>query len=204
MKSRMIEQLGQTDIPLPSLAEALAANDRVKVRLSALQAAAEHARSPMEAPGELTAECRAAGVDPTTVRSLVTGARQVLNGRIAAPALARVSDDIVEDVGIMIRAVEAGAPTEGEAAAGRLSAIKAQGLFATTDEIRVDQIAKLTGLGESGDSLHRLVMDLHKVLNRLAAAGAEDDLDLPFKARSLAPSPVISAAPTETIRVANH
>src|SRR5215831_20077902 len=118
MKSRMIEQLGQTDILLPSLiAEALAANDRVKVRLSALQAAAEHARIPTEAPGDLTTECRAAGVDPTTVRSLVTGARQALNGRIAAPALARVSDDIVEDVGKMIRAVEAGAPTEGEAAA---------------------------------------------------------------------------------------
>jgi uncharacterized protein Yka (UPF0111/DUF47 family) len=176
MKSRMIEQLGQTDILLPSLiTEALAANDRVKVRLSALQAAAEHARIPTEAPGDLTAECRAAGVDPTTVRSLVTGAHKVLNGRIAAPALARMSDGIVEDVGTMIRAVEAGAPTEGEAAAGRLSVIKAQGLFATTDEIQVDQIAKLVGLGESGgDSLHRLVMDLHKVLNRLAAAGAED------------------------------
>ena len=45
MKSQIIEQLGQADILLPSLvAEGLAANDRIKVRMSALQAAANHAR----------------------------------------------------------------------------------------------------------------------------------------------------------------
>jgi hypothetical protein len=40
MKSQIIEQIGQADILLPLLvAEGLAANDRTKVRLSALQAA---------------------------------------------------------------------------------------------------------------------------------------------------------------------
>ena len=39
MKSRIIQELGQTDILLPSLVvEGLAANDRIKVRMSALQA----------------------------------------------------------------------------------------------------------------------------------------------------------------------
>jgi len=38
MKSQIIEQLGQADILLPSLvADGLAANDRIKVRLSALR-----------------------------------------------------------------------------------------------------------------------------------------------------------------------
>ena len=38
MKSQIIKELGQADILLPSLiADGLAANDRVKVRLSALQ-----------------------------------------------------------------------------------------------------------------------------------------------------------------------
>ena len=47
MKSQIIEQLGQTDILLPALiAEGLAANDRVKARLSVLQAAARHGRDP--------------------------------------------------------------------------------------------------------------------------------------------------------------
>jgi hypothetical protein len=40
MKSKIIERLGEADILLPSLiAEGLSANDRVKVRLSILQAA---------------------------------------------------------------------------------------------------------------------------------------------------------------------
>jgi hypothetical protein len=48
MKSRIVEQLGQAEILLPGLvAEGLRANDRAKVRLSVLQAAAEHARDPL-------------------------------------------------------------------------------------------------------------------------------------------------------------
>jgi hypothetical protein len=40
MKSRIVEELGQAEILLPGLvAEGLRANDRAKVRLSALQAA---------------------------------------------------------------------------------------------------------------------------------------------------------------------
>jgi hypothetical protein len=128
MKSRIVEQLGHTDILLPSLiAEGLAANDRVKVRLSALQAAAEHARKTTETPVDLAAECRAAGIDPTAIQSLVTGAGQAGNGRIAAPGLASLSDAILCDVATMVRAVEAGAPNEPKAATDRLSAIKAQG-----------------------------------------------------------------------------
>jgi hypothetical protein len=47
MKSDIIAQLGQTDILLPSLiAEGLCANNRVKARLSVLQAAGRHARDP--------------------------------------------------------------------------------------------------------------------------------------------------------------
>ena len=61
MKSRIIEQLGQTDILAPSLiAEGLAANDRVKVRMSALQAPAERAHNIDSTPIDLSAECRAA------------------------------------------------------------------------------------------------------------------------------------------------
>src|SRR6516162_3540379 len=61
MKSRIIERLGQSDILVPSLiAEGLAANDRVKVRMSALQAPAERAHNIDSTPIDLSAECRAA------------------------------------------------------------------------------------------------------------------------------------------------
>ena len=73
MKTQIIEQLGQTDVLLPALiAQGLAANDRVKVRLSILQAAGRHARDPKGARFDLTGECHAAGIDPLAVETLVS------------------------------------------------------------------------------------------------------------------------------------
>ncbi len=44
--------------------------------------------------------------------------------------------------------------------------------------LALTEIGALTALTQSsGDSLHRLVMDLHKALNRLQAAEAEEDID---------------------------
>ena len=59
-------------------------------------------------------------------------------------------------------------------ALARLSAIETAAPFAS-DAVELAQIARLTGLSDGGgDSLHRLVMDLHKALNGLAAAHAEE------------------------------
>jgi hypothetical protein len=59
MKSRIIEQLGRVEILLPSLvAEGLAANDRIKVRMSALQAATRRAQEPAHPATDLHVECR--------------------------------------------------------------------------------------------------------------------------------------------------
>jgi uncharacterized protein Yka (UPF0111/DUF47 family) len=176
MKSQIVEHLGQSDILLPSLiAEALAANDCIKVRLSALQAAARHASQPDRPASDLQVECRAAGIAPAAIAALIDGAHVVGEGRIAAPNLAKLMKDIVDDVVVMIRAVKAGEPPAGEAMSARLSAIQASGLLETSNEIEASRIARLTGVAEDGvDSLHRLVMDLHKVLNRLAAGCAEE------------------------------
>ena len=66
---------------------------------------------------------------------------------------------------------------EGDAALERLSAIKQAASPEAADTIALAQIARLTGLSDGeGDSLHRLVMDLHKALNRLSAAHAEEVL----------------------------
>ena len=72
MKSQIIERLGQTDILLPVLiVEGLTANDRVKARLSVLQAAVSYTREPHGARFDLTGECRAAGIDPMELEGLV-------------------------------------------------------------------------------------------------------------------------------------
>lgn len=176
MKSRIIEELGHTDVLLPSLiAEGLAANDRVKVRMSALQAAALHVRDRNDAPIDLERECRTAGIDPTAIRSLVSGAHAGPNGLISAPDLAKLKQGIVDDVTAMIRAVEAGSPADGKDAIERMRVLKLDGVLDPSDHIETTQIAALTGVSErKGTSLHRLVMDLHKALNRLAAGCAQE------------------------------
>ena len=176
MKSHIIEQLGQADILLPSLvAEGLAANDRIKVRMSALQAATQRAQEPARPATDLHVECRAAGIAPAALATLIGGAHLAGNGRIAAPNLARLMKEINDDAATMVRAVSAGKPAESETMAARLAAIRAAGLLEAANEIEIARVARLTGVTQDGaDSLHRLVMDLHKALNRLAVACAEE------------------------------
>ena len=178
MKSQIIERLGQTDILLPSLiAEGLAANDRVKARLSVLQAAGRHARDPRGVRFDLANECRAVGIDPVAMETLVNGASPLAGERITAPGLGNLGTAILDDVAIMVRAVKAGDAAQGDIALERLSAIKGAASPETSDTIELAQITRLTGIsGGNGDGLHRLVMDLHKALNRLSAAHAEEVL----------------------------
>ena len=174
MKSKIIERLGEADILLPSLiAEGLSANDRVKVRLSILQAAARRARDPAEAHFDLTDECRAVGIDLVAMETIVNRASQLGDERITAPGLGILRTAIWDDVATMVQAVKVGDPAEGDVAGERLSALKGADPPESSDTVESAEIARLTGL-RGGDSLHRLVMDLHKALNRLAAAHAEE------------------------------
>ena len=178
MKSQIIEQLGQTALLLPSLvAEGLSANDRVKARLSVLQAAGRHARDPNGAHFDLADECRAAGIDPVAMQALVYGASVMAGKRVTAAGLGALAAAIWDEVETMIRAVGAADTADGDAALKRLSAIKTAGSAGPPDSVAIAEIARLTGLSDGrDDSLHRLVMDLHKGLNRLAAAQAEEVL----------------------------
>src|SRR5258707_6705233 len=99
MKAHIVQQLGEVEVLLPArLAEGLAANDRAKAHLSALQAVARQATHPAEEPDDLSAECASAGLDASAIRSMVAAARATSPGRIAAPGLARLIRFLFEDV----------------------------------------------------------------------------------------------------------
>jgi hypothetical protein len=179
MKSEVIERLGQSDILLPArIAEGLAANDRVKARLSVFQEAARRARDPRAARFDMAEDCRAIGLDPVPMEALVDGASLLAGERVAAPGLGALGSAIWDDVATMAKAVKAGDAAEGEAALARLDAIRAVDWPEPSDTVELARIAKLTGIsgGKDGGGLHRLVMDLHKALNRIAAAHAEEVL----------------------------
>lgn len=174
MKSEIIERLGQGDILLPArIAEGLSANEKVKTRLSVLQAAARHARDPQAAPFAMTKECQAAGLDADAMERLVNGARLV-DGKVATPGLDDLLSGIWSDVAAMANAVKAGDSETGTAALETL--VKLKGVpRAAPDTVEFSQVAQLTAVrDEPGATLHRLVMDLHKALNRLSAQHAEE------------------------------
>jgi uncharacterized protein Yka (UPF0111/DUF47 family) len=178
MKPKIVEQLGKSELLLPSLiADGLLANDRVKVRLSILQAAAGHARDPADLHFDLTEECRAAGIDVVPLEPIVNRASRLGGEQVTAPGLGKLLAAIWEDVSTMVHAVETGDTAQGDMFRRRLSALKGAHPLAASDVVDLAEIASLTELSDSGgDRLHRLVMDLHKALNRLAAAHAEEVL----------------------------
>ena len=178
MKSEIIEQLGQVDLLLPSLiAEGLAANDRVKVRLSILQAAARRARDPKSARFDMARECRDTGLDHVVLETLVNHAT-LAGDQISAPGLANLCVAIWDDMEAMLRGVKAGDGDAADPAVARLAAIRALAPLGSSDAVALEQIIQLTGLSDrnNSDSLHGLIMDLHKALNRLAATHAEEVL----------------------------
>ncbi len=177
MKSEIIRRLGQTEILLPSLlAEGLAANDRIKARLSVLQAAAAHARDPEGARFDLARECRAVGIDAVPMETLVNRARCVDGTQVVAPGLGALEAEIWDEVATMARAVQAGDTECGDTMCARLAALRSAAPQ-PSDTIELARVARLSAVSdESGDTLHRLVMDLHKALNRLSAEHAEEIL----------------------------
>lgn len=121
MKPKIIEELGETEILLPALiAHGLAANDRIKVRLSVLQAAARHARDPLNCAFDLGEECRLTGIDAMAMEALVNAAAPIPGERIVADGLGKLEAAIWEDVSAMIRAVTAGDAGEGHSAAQQI------------------------------------------------------------------------------------
>jgi uncharacterized protein Yka (UPF0111/DUF47 family) len=89
---------------------------------------------------------------------------------------AKLSEALLADVETMIEAVGAGDRQAGEAAARRFDALKAS-LGLGHEQLAYSDIAKVTSvLRDGADSLHRLVMDLHKALNAPTAQFTEESI----------------------------
>src|SRR5579862_4019763 len=179
-KSEIVERLGETAVLLPSLiGEALAANDRIKLRLSLLQEAAAQARAPSRDVHSFIDERRAAGLGAAAFDGLVSGARVVGPGRLFIPGSASLLGGFPDDLAMMLAPLKT---ADSDAATPFIARVEAaQQAIPTGDGDQVDQqsIDALASTSRDGDrdSVHLLVMDLHKALNRLAADTAVETLD---------------------------
>ncbi len=179
-KTEIIERLGETAVLLPSLiGDALAANDRIKLRLTLLQESVAQAQMPSHEPRNFNHDRRAVGLGDPALDSLVTGARQLSPGSFVMPGLRALLDGLRSDLRQMLAPLAAADRRTSEPFADRVAAAQASLPLADDDQITLQEIEALTTTIRRGerDSVHLLVMDLHKAINRLATETAVEILD---------------------------
>jgi uncharacterized protein Yka (UPF0111/DUF47 family) len=175
MKTQILAALGENGLQQATALNAgLAANDRVKYAFTLLQMAIDHAQHPEQPAVTLKRERLACGIDDTDLDSAVAGAREVGKAcRIpGAPGImARISDDM--------RLMAAPVLAAGETGFGdRLTALLGAMPGTKDDLVDPGAISAMMQAGHGAtDSLHRLVMDLHKRLNVLQAGMAQETVD---------------------------
>jgi uncharacterized protein Yka (UPF0111/DUF47 family) len=155
---------------------ALSANDRLKVYLTVLQAAASHAAQPKRELPDLAAEMAAAGLGEAWLQEVAAGATRI-EADLHVPDMPRLAKCFADDLGAMARPVLETTAAEAEPHQrvrhwlGWLGALPA-------DRLSSQQIEAFTqGRRDGPDSLHLLVMDLHKQINRLSGELASEVID---------------------------
>ncbi len=179
-KEEAVAALGQRSLLLPGWVQAaLAANDRLKLYLSLLQEAARHAGDPQAAVTDWSAEFARAGVTETGWLQELVRSAYLADGVLMLRHLDRWCEAVAADLQTMARPVCESAPSgPAELLARRDAWLEFLHSLDPQEGLEPEQLAALThGERERGDSLHLLVMDLHKALNALAAEIATEELD---------------------------
>jgi uncharacterized protein Yka (UPF0111/DUF47 family) len=175
MKTQILAAIGENDLqPAAHLNAALAANDRLKYTFSLLQMALDHAGHPEQSAPTLKRERIACGVDDPALDA-VAGEARMAGKSCRVPGAAKIFARIAEDMRLMAAPVLA---AKQAGTAERLNGLLAAMPSTADDMLDPDAVSAMMQAGHGGaDSLHRLVMDLHKQLNAMQAALAEETLD---------------------------
>jgi len=177
-KTGVVASLGQLQLLRPAWTKAaLAANDRLKLYLTVLQAAETHAAHPSRAPLRLKQELAAAGNDAGWLSDLPATA--YLEGSdLHIPDLGHLLGKLTDDIQVMARPMEGDAEAAHKALLLRAAEWQAWLGAQKGDALTPAQIKALTSGDRHGeDSFHILVMDLHKALNKLAESFATETID---------------------------
>ena len=180
LKDKAVASLGHTSLLLPAMIKsALAANDRLKIYLTLVQAAGQQARHPDQASDRWVDEF-AAGLlgDPAWLTELVNGA--YLNDQLLVmPHGSKLLESMASDLAVMARPVcEACNDAPAQWQKRRDDWVARLEILGTSDGLEPEALVSLThGKCGENDSLHLFVMDLHKSLNALSQALATEHLE---------------------------
>ncbi|HRZ02311.1 MAG TPA: DUF47 family protein [Burkholderiaceae bacterium] len=173
-KSRMMAALGEVALLKPAqIAAALVANDRAKYYMSLLQAARQHARTPDAPAPNLRPERQACGIDDASLDAVLAGCEAGGTGDLRLPRAPELVDRLRSEVTGLLRPIE-GEP--GTRLATRLAALMERVGTVRAEAITGAQIDLLTAVGDE-DTVHRVVMDAHREINRLQAAIATETIE---------------------------
>jgi uncharacterized protein Yka (UPF0111/DUF47 family) len=184
-KMKIIEELGEKGLTLPGLVNAaLEANDRAKYLMTLLQNAREHADHPCQSVSDLKQERLACDLDDERFDSTVARSSRSEANNYYVPFAAVIHRQLIDNIREMMTPLETGPPEmeERERASGsyhkRLEDLLAHVPPLEDDRLPGDYIDRLTSAQrDRHDSLHLLVMDLHKELNRLQQQIASETID---------------------------
>ena len=118
-KAEIVERLGEGAVLLPVLIEeGLAANDRLKIRLTMLQEASAQASQAGRPPPSLERERRSVGLTEPAFDAIVSGARRIDADTFLAPGAELLAAGLARDLMAMMGPIEiaqadAVAPAEG-------------------------------------------------------------------------------------------
>lgn len=176
-KDAIVEALGERQLLLPTLiAEALAANDRVKYLLTLLQSARSAADGAPDI-GNLHEERLASGVEDGALDRVVAESAAERDGRYRIPGAAKLVRQAIAEVQTMLTPLEAAELAAAQALQARTDTIAAA-LAVAGELVRAQDVELLTAPRRQGqDSLHLVVMDAHRELNALQARIATESVD---------------------------
>lgn len=171
VKQAVIAELGEREILAPEfIARSLEANDRIKYYFALLQTARDNADSPRVPVIDLKAERIASQLDDDWLDDVVAGTRKAQAGTYCVPRGPELLRRIKAEIVVMLDCLPAAERDQLQARADKLElpephqgAISGRLILAMTSSDR-----------KTGDSLHLVVMDAHKAINRLQAATAQE------------------------------
>ncbi|MGE5192531.1 MAG: CHAD domain-containing protein, partial [Deltaproteobacteria bacterium] len=185
-KMKIVGELGEAALLLPdSVNEALAANDRAKYLMTLLQTARSHADHPELTVTDLRQERLACDVAEGEFDNVVDQSHRAVGGAYEIPMLPRIHELLTASLREMLAPVQihaAGATGgPGPVETGyeqRLTDLLAETPSPAANQATGDFIDRIVSVAHNGDeTFHRLVMDLHKDLNRIQQEIAGESID---------------------------
>ena len=175
-KAHIASTLGEHALVLPALINAaLTANDRSKYYFTLLQTAVSRARQPDRPAPDLRRERVACGIDEHALDAVVAASRAEGDGRIRIPGAEAIVHALTDEVRTML------APFADKPALpfqARFDALRAQTEALRGEILDAAEVDGLTSADRGGrESMHLLVMDLHKALNAAQAEIASENID---------------------------